>query len=52
MKTYDYICCKEFIIHGYHLIKGFRIQIFEKVTSKGLYQILVSSRTNKTLLVV
>ena len=35
------------IIHGHHLIKGSRILILEKLTSKDLYQILISSRTNK-----
>ena len=38
---------KNIIIHGHHLIKGSRILIFEKLTSKELYQILISSRTNK-----
>ena len=35
------------IIHGHHLIKGSRILILEKLTSKEPYQILISSRTNK-----
>ena len=38
---------KNLIIHGNHLIKGSRILILEKLTSKELYQILISSRTNK-----
>ena len=38
---------KNLIIHGHHLIKGSRILILEKLTSKDLYQILISSRTNK-----
>ena len=38
---------KNLIIHGRHLIKGSRILIIEKLTLKELYQILVSSRTNK-----
>ena len=38
---------KNLIIHGHHLIKGSRILIIEKLTSKELYQILISSRTNK-----
>ena len=38
---------KNLIIHGLHLIKGSRILILEKLTSKELYQILISSRTNK-----
>ena len=38
---------KNFIIHGHHLIKGSRILILEKLTSKELYEILISSRTNK-----
>ena len=38
---------KNLIIHGHHLIKGSRILILEKLTSKELYQILISSRTNK-----
>ena len=42
---------KNLIIHGHHLIKGSRILILEKLTSKELYQILVSSRTNKVTLV-
>ena len=35
------------IIHNHHLIKGSRILILDKLTSKELYQILISSRTNK-----
>ena len=35
------------LIHRRHLIKGSRILILEKLTSKELYQILISSRTNK-----
>ena len=38
---------KNLIIHGHHLIKSSRILILEKLTSKELYQILISSRTNK-----
>ena len=38
---------KNLIIHGNHLIKGSRILILEKLTSTELYQILISSRTNK-----
>ena len=38
---------KNLIIHRRHLIKGSRILILEKLTSKELYQILISSRTNK-----
>ena len=38
---------KNIIIHGLHLIKGSRIPILEKLTSKELYQILISSRTDK-----
>ena len=38
---------KNLIIYGHHLIKGSRILILEKLTSKELYQILISSRTNK-----
>ena len=38
---------KNLIIHSRHLIKGSRILILEKLTSKELYQILISSRTNK-----
>ena len=38
---------KNLIIHGHHLIKGSRILILEKLTSKDLYQILISSLTNK-----
>ena len=38
---------KNLIIHGHHLIKGSRILILEKLTSKELYQILISSRTDK-----
>ena len=33
--------------HGYRLIKGSRILILEKLTLKELYQILISSSTNK-----
>ena len=39
---------KNLIIHGHHLIKGSRILILEKLTSKELYQILISSRTKKS----
>ena len=42
---------KNLIIHAHHLIKGSRILILEKLTSKELYQILISSRTNKVTLV-
>ena len=38
---------KNLIIHGHHLIKGSRILILEKLTSKELHQILISSRANK-----
>ena len=38
---------KNLIIHGHHLIKGSRILILEKLTSKELCQILISSRNNK-----
>ena len=38
---------KNLIAHGHHLRKGSRILILEKLTSKELYQILISSRTNK-----
>ena len=38
---------KNLIIYGHHLIKGSRILILEKLTSKELYQILISSRNNK-----
>ena len=38
---------KNLIVHGHHFIKGSRILILEKLTSKELYQILISSRTNK-----
>ena len=38
---------KNLIIHDHHLIKDSRILILEKLTSKELYQILISSRTNK-----
>ena len=38
---------KNLIIHGYHLIKSSIILILENLTSKELYQILISSRTNK-----
>ena len=38
---------KNLIIHGHHLIKGSRILVLEKLTSKELYQKLISSRTNK-----
>ena len=38
---------KNLIIHGHHLIKGSRIFILEKLTSKELYQILISSHTTK-----
>ena len=38
---------KNLIIHGHYLIKGSRILILEKLISKELYQILISSRTNK-----
>ena len=43
-KTND---AKNLIIHGHHLIKSSRILILEKLTSKELYQILISSRNNK-----
>ena len=35
------------ILYDHHLIKGSRILILEKLTSKELSQILISSRTNK-----
>ena len=35
------------IIYGDHLTKGSRILILEKLTSKDLYQILISGSTNK-----
>ena len=38
---------KNLIIHGHHLIKGCRILILEKLTSKELHQILILSRNNK-----
>ena len=38
---------KNLILHGHHLIKGSRILILEKLTSKELYQILISSLNNK-----
>ena len=38
---------KNIIIHGQHLIKVSRILILEKITSKELYKILISGRTNK-----
>ena len=38
---------KNLVIHDHHLIKGSRILILEKLTSKEPYQILISSRTNK-----
>ena len=38
---------KNLIIHGHHLMKGSKILILEKLTSKELYQILTSSSTNK-----
>ena len=38
---------KNLIIHGHHLIKGSRFLILDKLTSKELYQILISSPTNK-----
>ena len=38
---------KNLIIHDHHFIKGSRILILEKLTSKELYQILILSRTNK-----
>ena len=38
---------KNLIIHGHYLIKGSRILILEKLTSKELYQILTLSRTNR-----
>ena len=38
---------KNLVIHGQHLIKGSIILILEKLTSKELYQILISSRNNK-----
>ena len=37
------------IIHGHHLIKSSRILILEKLTSKELYQILISSGTIKVM---
>ena len=38
---------KNLIIHGHHLIKGSTILILEKLTSKELYKVLISSRSNK-----
>ena len=38
---------KNLIIHGHYLIKGSRILILEKLTSKELYQVLISSRSIK-----
>ena len=38
---------KNIILHGHHLIKSSWILILEKLTSKELCQILISSRTNK-----
>ena len=38
---------KNIIIHGHYLIKGSRIIILEKLKSRVLYQILISSRANK-----
>ena len=38
---------KNLIIHGHHLIKGSRIIILEKLTSKELYQILIQARRNQ-----
>ena len=38
---------KNLIIHGHHLIQGSRILILEKLASKELYQILISSCTDK-----
>ena len=38
---------KNFSIHGHHLIQASRILILEKLTLKELFQILISSRTNK-----
>ena len=38
---------KNLFIHDHHLIRSFRILILEKLTSKKLYQILISSRTDK-----
>ena len=38
---------KNLITHGHHLIKGSRILILEKLISKELYQVLISSRTYK-----
>ena len=38
---------KYLIIHCHHLIKGSRILILENVASEEIYQILISSRTNK-----
>ena len=38
---------KNLIIHGHHLMKGSKILILEKLTSKELYQILISSHANK-----
>ena len=38
---------KNLSIYGHHLIKGTRILILEKLKSKELYQILISSCANK-----
>ena len=38
---------KNLIIHSYHSIKRSVILILEKLTTEKLYQILISSRTNK-----
>ena len=38
---------KSLIIHDHYLIEGSRTLILEKLTSKELYQILISNRTNK-----
>ena len=38
---------KNLILHGHQLIKNSRILILEKLTSKELYQVLISSGTNK-----
>ena len=45
--TQSSIDAKNLIIYGCHLRKGSRILILEKLTSKELYQILISSRTDK-----
>ena len=38
---------KNLIIHGQHLIKGSRILILENLASEEIYQIQISSGTNK-----